>query len=253
LVADRWRSGRVFVAGDAAHQQPPFLGQGMCSGIRDAHALAWRLDLILGGHSDPAILADYVTERAGHVDHIIHGAMFLGSVSQTRNPVVAKLRNLLLFRLTSLVPPLKQAFARAANRKQPLSGGCFGTNRRRIAGQLMSQPKVRTEDGALVLLDEVLGRGFAVVARGGALGARGAALGPIPLRLVEFAPVAGHGAVADAEGKLERFLRSHKADFVIVRPDRYVFDAGSAADLPACLAALTAHLRLRTADMALAS
>ena len=181
------------LAGDAAHQMPQFLGQGMCSGIRDAHALAWRLDLILGGRSGSAILADYVTERAGHVDHIIHGAMFLGSVIQIRNPVVARLRNLFLFRLATMATPLRAAFTRAANRKQPLSGGCFGTNRRKIAGHLMPQPKVRTEDSALVLMDEVLGTGFAVVACKGALGTARAALGTIPLRVIAFAPVAGPG------------------------------------------------------------
>lgn len=257
LWAKEWRKGRIVLAGDSAHQMPPFLGQGMCSGIRDAHALAWRLDLILSGRSAPAILQDYVNERAGHVDHIIHGAMFLGNVIQTRNPLVARLRNLFLFRLASLVPPLKDAFARAANRKQPLSGGCFGTNRRKIAGHLLPQPKVRREDGALVLLDEVLGKGFAIVARRSALASGEPSIAQLaaalPVRFVEFGPLAGGRVVADAEGKLDLFMRRHDADFAIVRPDRYVFDAGRSAELPQCLAALTDQLRLSQSRMALAS
>lgn len=257
LWAKEWRKERVIIAGDAAHQMPPFLGQGMCSGIRDAHALVWRLDLILSGRSEPAILRDYVTERAGHVDHIIQGAMFLGNVIQTRNWIVARLRNLFLFRLTSLVPPLKEAFARAANRKQPLSGGCFGTNRKNIAGHLMPQPKVRTENGSLTLLDDVLGSGFAIVARKGALAAAQSSIAQlarqVPLKLVEIGPVAGGHVVTDAEGKLDRFLKEHDSDFAIVRPDRYVFDAGKGPDAASVLVKLARHLHLRATAMARAS
>ena len=253
LWAKEWCRGRIILAGDAAHQMPPFLGQGMCSGIRDAQALAWRLDLILAGRSAPALLRDYVSERTAHVDHIIHGAMFLGNVIQTRNRVVAALRNLVLFRLASVIPPLQAAFTRVANRKLPLAGGCLGTNRKAIAGHLLPQPRVRSADGALVLLDEVLGPGFAIIARQGSVAASGWQVGPIPLRLIELGPVASGRVVAEPEGRLGRLLRQHNADFLIVRPDRYVFDAGHTADLGRCLAALDESLHLGASNMALAS
>src|ERR1041385_8129629 len=61
--ADRWRSGRILIAGDAAHQMPPFAGQGLCSGIRDAANLAWKLDLVMAGGQDAALLDTYERER----------------------------------------------------------------------------------------------------------------------------------------------------------------------------------------------
>jgi 3-(3-hydroxy-phenyl)propionate hydroxylase len=67
LVAREWRSSRVFIAGDAAHQQPPFLGQGMCQGVRDAANLAWKLAAVLGGEANDALLDTYAEERREHV------------------------------------------------------------------------------------------------------------------------------------------------------------------------------------------
>ena len=93
LVAEQWRLGRIVLAGDAAHQMPPFLGQGMCSGIRDALNLAWKFDMILDGRRDVDILDTYQTERDEHVRAVITKGIELGRVQTMRDPAAAAARD----------------------------------------------------------------------------------------------------------------------------------------------------------------
>jgi 3-(3-hydroxy-phenyl)propionate hydroxylase len=93
LVATRWRAGRIFVMGDAAHQMPPFLGQGMCAGIRDAANLAWKLDAVLDGAAPESLLDTYQSEREPHVRAVIETAVATGQVIQTTDPAVAAARD----------------------------------------------------------------------------------------------------------------------------------------------------------------
>ena len=78
--AQRWREGRMLLAGDAAHQMPPFAGQGLCSGIRDVFTLSWQLDLVLKGRADESTLDAYTSERCGHLQHAIAMSVELGKV-----------------------------------------------------------------------------------------------------------------------------------------------------------------------------
>jgi 3-(3-hydroxy-phenyl)propionate hydroxylase len=244
LWAGRWRNQRVILAGDSAHQMPPFLGQGMCSGIRDAHSLGWRLDLVLNGAAE-ALLDDYETERSGHVQHIIRGAMLLGRVIQTRRRWLALLRNHLMFMPARLLPPVRRLVYSLANRKRPLAGGCLG-RKHRLAGQLALQPLVSRADGARILLDEVLGRDFAVLARRNALAAGRPAMDALgkrlPLKLVEFDAQPSANCVGDPDGTLRRWFEREDLDFVLIRPDRAIFDAGRAQAFDAVAADLAARL-----------
>jgi 3-(3-hydroxy-phenyl)propionate hydroxylase len=93
LVATRWRRGRLLIAGDAAHQTPPFLGQGMCAGIRDAANLAWKLARAVHGKASQKLLDTYQSERAPHARAFIAEAVRLGGILQTTDPRVAAERD----------------------------------------------------------------------------------------------------------------------------------------------------------------
>ncbi|KJF70052.1 bifunctional 3-(3-hydroxy-phenyl)propionate/3-hydroxycinnamic acid hydroxylase, partial [Agrobacterium arsenijevicii] len=93
LVADEWRRDRVMIAGDAAHQQPPFIGQGMCQGLRDVSNLVWRLDRVLKGQSSDALLDTYTVERKRHVQALTGKIKAIGQTICERDPVAAAARD----------------------------------------------------------------------------------------------------------------------------------------------------------------
>ena len=93
LMARSWRKGRIFLAGDAAHQMPPFLAQGMCSGFRDAHNIAWKLDLVLKGIAGPTLLDSYETEREPNARATIVESMKVGQNVNERDPEKVRARD----------------------------------------------------------------------------------------------------------------------------------------------------------------
>ena len=156
--AERWRSGRLLLAGDAAHLMPPFAGQGMCSGIRDATNLTWKLDLVLRNLAAETLLDTYGTERAAHVQHAIGMSVELGKVICVTDPELAAQRDQFMIgqgadpaRILPPIPPptLAAGVIRRDPEGQPDSG----------AGLLTPQPRIEYGDQT-GLLDDVLGRGF---------------------------------------------------------------------------------------------
>ena len=116
-VAQQWRVGRVLLAGDAAHTMPPYLGQGACSGMRDALNLAWKLDLVLRERASERLLDTYELERRPHATALVHGSIALGRIANTRDPQEAAARDAAF--LAGKVPPPADAPAdrrRAAHR-----------------------------------------------------------------------------------------------------------------------------------------
>ena len=103
VLAHPWRDRRVFLVGDAAHQMPPFLGQGMCSGLRDAHNLVWKLALVAQGLAGDELLDTYETERSPHVRSIIETAVALGGLLQ--DPKVAAERDAMMLDPSAGSPP----------------------------------------------------------------------------------------------------------------------------------------------------
>ena len=152
-IAGQWRFGRAFLAGDAAHEMPPFLAQGMCSGVRDSHNLAWKLDLILRGLADMSLLDTYQSEREPHVRFITEKAIELGRVQTLRDPYKARERDeRLLAQRRANEKPEKI-------RLPALKGGLIANN-----GDFFPQGRVRFR-GRMGLFDDVFGHGWCIVAR----------------------------------------------------------------------------------------
>lgn len=204
LVAKTWRSGRVLLAGDAAHQMPPFAGQGMCSGLRDAANLAWKLTAVLDG-ADEALLDTYQTEREPHVRAFIELAIHMGRVVCTLDPAAAAARDAAM-----LAGPKSAA---------PLPAPSLGPGHLQAGAAAAGGFFIQTwADGQG--LDDLLGPGPWLIARDGAQ--------PVPgltSRTLSDPALAGHREA------LGRWLDEHGADAVLVRPDRYVFGAGDPAAL----------------------
>ena len=226
-LATTMRAGRVLLAGDAAHTMPPFMGQGLCSGVRDAANLAWRLDLILGGASDDDLLGGYTAERTPHDEWIVNLSTEMGRVSCTLDPQAAAERDAAL-RATDAPPPLALP---------PLETGTLAAGRP-LAGHRAVQGVVRV-DGREGRFDDVVGKEFVLLTRR-----------PVDLAddHVAFLERIGARAVAldgleDLDGRLTAWLDEHGLDAVLVRPDAYVFGAVAALDdVPALVEDLRAHL-----------
>jgi 3-(3-hydroxy-phenyl)propionate hydroxylase len=210
LVADRWRDGRVLLAGDAAHQMPPFAGQGMCSGIRDAGNLAWKLASVLRGEADDQLLDSYQEEREPHVRAIIETAIAMGKVICLTDPEAARARD-------AGMRAQRAAGASDISIKYPdLSGGCLDTTSG--AGSLF--PQFLTIDGRS---DALFGQGYCLIGRGLELG-----LKPIPfIRCFDL----DDDALQSVAPGIDAWLLSHGANAVLVRPDRHVFGTGNPQDL----------------------
>ena len=167
-VAHRWSVGRVFFAGDAAHLTPPFAGQGMNSGIRDAHNLAWKLAAVSARQLGPRLLQSYETERRDHVWQMIRLALRMGQVMSPRNYWAGFATQSALLAL-NIWPPARDYVAQMKYKPKPRFTAGFMVpdktgGRRTLVGRLFPQPRVHTTKSQATLLDDVLGPGFALVA-----------------------------------------------------------------------------------------
>ncbi|MGW5639911.1 bifunctional 3-(3-hydroxy-phenyl)propionate/3-hydroxycinnamic acid hydroxylase [Streptomyces sp. NPDC003832] len=233
LIADDWRRGRVLFAGDAAHQMPPFLGQGMCSGFRDAQNLAFKLDLVLRADAPESLLDTYRTEREPHVRAVTEKGIELGRQQTLRDPERAAERDRAMLERRA-----REGTAQSV-RLPSLTGGMLAASSGPGRGELSVQGVV--DDGTRRdRLDQVVGGGFHLVADGGVA----EALGESPRLLDDLAAAgvrivalgerpAGHPAVthvADVEGTYRLWFAELGCSAVIVRPDFYVYGTASDAD-----------------------
>ena len=198
LVASHWRDRRVFLAGDAAHQTPPFLGQGMCAGMRDVANLAWKITAVLDGASD-ALLDTYQLERQPHAQAVIDAAVGFGQLICITDPAEAAARDEAMLAVPmepteapDVIPPL-------------LPGPAIGPG----GGALSHQPRI---DG--ILLDDLVGPSFCLI--------DGA-----PLESTVGARWSSLGVVIDASAHPEVVTLLEGSDACVIRPDRYVLARGT--------------------------
>jgi 3-(3-hydroxy-phenyl)propionate hydroxylase len=211
-VAERWRRGNIFLLGDAAHLTPPFIGQGMGAGLRDAMNLAWKLAGVLDAGLPPTILDTYEQERKPHARFMIGMALGMGWAMTAGGDVGNLIRRLVVPRL-HLVPGLRDKLIES---KTPaLHRSAFVKKARapwQLAGTLCPNPVVA--DGKR--LDTVLGNGFALVTT----------VRPHAFQCLLLEERGAVLQIAEPGGELARWLRRGHATTAIIRPDRTVMCAG---------------------------
>lgn len=239
-LASRWSRGRVFLAGDACHLTPPFAGQGMNSGIRDAHNLAWKLAWVVRGSLLTKVLDTYEEERRDHAREMINLALRMGRVMGPRHRF-SGFATQSLFLLLGRFPAIRDYFAQMKYKPKPrFRSGLLLTDgrpkRATSVGRLIPQPMVSSRVGER-LLDDVLGDGFALLGFLDDINEfKDATSHPIfgrisPRRLLvsdALFPAQNAGAVeiiTDHTSALMRGLDRAKGRIFVIRPDRYVLGA----------------------------
>ena len=199
VLADKWRKGPLIIAGDAAHLTPPFMGQGMCAGIRDAANLAWKLVLRVNGDANDGILNSYQQERAPNVREFIETAIRLGGLINTMDgeKAIEKSHSTSngAARMSSLLPPLGVS---------NLDGLISGSSPH--SGSLFSQPILRNGKR----LDDEIGYSPVLILRN-----------KLPKNIIPKIPVLD----GQTHFNLIDILNNLDASAVLVRPDKYIADS----------------------------
>jgi 2-polyprenyl-6-methoxyphenol hydroxylase-like FAD-dependent oxidoreductase len=232
MLAQGWRNGRLLIAGDAAHLMPPFMGQGMCSGLRDSWNLAWKLDRVLKGCSTDSLLDAYETERGPNVDAYVRLSMEVGKIICAPDAEAARVRDA-AFATGELPPSLEFP---------GLSGGVIAKGEG--AGLLTPHDELETAQG-LRRLDDIIGGHFALIGDRATVEALDSRSRAVADKLGVVFVAIGAGAYHERNGRIAAWLAQHKAAAVLVRPDFYAFglarDAAQAEELLTELAAKLAR------------
>lgn len=204
-VTRGWRVGRVLLAGDAAHQTPPFMGQGLCAGIRDASNLAWKLVDVVRGRAGPSLLDSYEAERGPHVRAFVQEAIRLGDIVQVTDPEAVAARDRQMAEnsqfLRTITPRLGPGLAGSA--PEPI-------------GTLAPQPRLASGER----MDDVVGQRFALLLTPDLFAAMPTAL-RARIAALDVVMLPGEGVAWLAELGVQG---------VMIRPDRYVLAAAQDVD-----------------------
>ena len=227
--AKQWNKGRCLIGGDAAHLMPPFAGEGMCAGVRDAVAMAWRLNGILEGKFGQDVLGSYTSERIEHAKHYINFSQELGQIICIADDAVAESRDAKM---------IAQLQARGGTPVPTdicqLGKGAWCADSAH-AGELSVQGLVELQ-GKRGRLDQIVGQGWVLLgydadpAEALTEAQRGELrqLDGITLRV---SGPQGGAEVIDVEGTIGNWLKRIGARYVLIRPDFYVAVTADTPDL----------------------
>lgn len=230
--ADRWRVGRVFLAGDAAHAMPPWIGQGMCAGVRDVANLCWKLGAVLQNQLPESVLDSYQAERLPHVREVTNRAVKTGKIIIQRNRFRAAARNH-IFRTASRFPYFLDWLRE--HRWLPdarYTDGLVAHSGNGAEGWLIPQPWVVDEKNDTVRLDDIAGGRWTVLYTGSPSDLWDwRSVGVPTLRVTPAGTAPAPDSIVDTDGSLIRWLEKKRAAAVAVRPDGFVY-AGASPDQP---------------------
>ena len=240
LIANQWRKGGMFLLGDAAHQTPPFLGQGLNQGIRDVMDLTWKLRMVLENRAGSELLETYQSEQEPRTENLIRLTMLLGSLIQSSNSTRAFFTRF-FFRLLSSLPFLGKILEKNMGRLPPLGPGFFQADPNGLTGESFPSGRVLDAEGREIEIDEILENEFAILSVSPAdlkidtdaelrflkenLKARVFLLSGVSMS------VADHSILYDTEGSLLDWFKEKGVKTVLLRPDRYVFGTGPLTNL----------------------
>ncbi len=256
LIADRWNSTRIFLAGDAAHLSPPFAGQGMNSGLRDAFNLGWKLAGVVQGRFGLKLLQTYFDEREPHARELIQLAVSMGRIMMPKSAIEAWGIQA-AFRLTRFVPSVQTYFSQMKYKPKPFyqRGFLDDSQKTSLTGRMLPQPLVELAEGGMIRLDESLGYGCTLLAFGPEAQHRleeaaGLDFGLDDLSLLAVLPGtinpdtrSAIRAVRETNGLLASIVTENRTAIILVRPDRYIAAAtfGSVADMASAVKRLSAR------------
>ena len=238
-ILDDMQHGRVLFVGDSAHVMPPFLGQGLCSGMRDAINLSWKLDLVLRGHASEALLDTYSQERRSHTKRYAELSMELGKILCMTDPVAAKKRDEDFLEGN---PPKFKPFPWIESgliQNDPPEAA------KPLVGRLGPQGVIEL-NGRRGRADDVLGVGWCLISRTNLWSTCRESsrhlLEDLGFRLLDIGPT---GNALDVDQKYTTFLSDNGLEAILVRPDFYVFGGvESPGDVDELLDDLRAQLQL---------
>lgn len=242
LIAKKWRSKTIFLAGDAAHQMPPFLGQGMCSGIKDAKNLSWKIIKACSKSNTQIeeLLDSYHKERAPQVEKIIKLASVLGGFIQCTNPVLGIFRNGFLRFLNIL--PSKPIDVLIDKHLYSLNIKNFSKTNHPMVGRRIPQPIISLDNDRNVHFDELCGFNWVILFRSECKIRASNPMGK--LKYIPLVENVADSSIGITSAFFSKWMNENNADFVVIRPDKFIFEIGKAKDYDKVISDIDSYINV---------